>query len=168
MSTYSNIYDRQRGDERINVLANPFWISSEEVSYATALAHSSAALILFTFPAAKGKSFRIRDIAIQVTSAWAGMASGSLIVGPGTIPTTTITDGTTDITYTASSAWLTVSAASAAIAVGVTYKNMASVGVVATVTPADSSMPVVYFKQSATPSKGKAMAHILVDRLPAI
>lgn len=175
MATYSSAVDMRRVDVRSNVLTNPFWITSKELDHASF--SSSVAGIVLDFPASMGHTYRIRDVAMEVTEAYAGASSGAIICGIGSVPASfTSSASAQTITYASASAsvLLTVSASAGAIATGVNVAA-SSAATLKTITCGDgsassasSNMSVIYFKQSGTPTAGKTRVHLLVDRLPTV
>ena len=171
--------DYRRTDQRKNVLANPFWITSGEMVGATC---QDLAAVLFSFPVVSRKTI-VHAFIVQVTTgATASAGTVTFTVGLASLLTDDVTTGgvatTIDVdsyilaaditcataayympTTTNTSTWLTS-------AMGATVTNLASqyiTGIAAAV-----KCVAAYWACSAggTILTGKARVHMLISEVP--
>ena len=170
--------DYRRTDQRVNVLENPYWITSGEMD---GVAAEDLASILFSFPKADELTI-VHQVIFEVTTVFTvGAGAAVCTVGIGTIATDAITTGgdvttvdvdayilTADITFSTAgyympltshtSAWLTS-------AYGGTVTNAPSQFIVGAAT----TVPVVaaYFSNAGGDiTAGKARFHMLISKVP--
>lgn len=160
--------DLRRTDERDHVWYNPFWVSSAEL---TPDADDKEA-VFFSFPTVRGAQTLLYEAVFEVLAVFDGTGVDAL-VGIGTIPLETSTDGATvtavdadeifqtgDITITtAGFYYLSGGDMFVALAAG-------SPGVI--ITNADAAVPVVYASLTATSAitVGRGRLHLLMSILP--
>jgi hypothetical protein len=175
--TTTEILDVRRTDLRSNTLANPYWITSGQITPAG----DDLATLLFSFPITKSvspgyKPFYILFSVFEVITAFDG--SGSITVGDGTLATDAVTTGgvvtevdvdsfhlSDDITegtigYYPSSLTGTDSAFTTAAIAGVaTHPSY--------ITPADTTVPAIYASLTGgTITVGAARLHLLIAEIP--
>lgn len=171
MATKTITSDLRRTDDN-RTPWTPYWLTSKEISYAD-MSDTNVAL-LWSFPAAKYGTRRllINNIAIQVTTLFAG-GTPSINIGSGTlatdavtaggvatvvdddeyIPTADITEATAGIYWAATGDWITAY---------LLKTNAAPV----VITPADTTVPCVYALGYASASAGKARVIMQVMEVP--
>lgn len=166
--------DLRRTDRRTNTLYNPYWTTSAEITPAC----DDTEAVLFSFPTISPIHFRglliLQEICCEVITAFAG-GTITLDIGMGTIPlesTTTggvvtetdvdeyidnteITHGTPAVYFPATGDWITAK---------LLMTNLAST----IITPADSTVPVIYAKlaSDAVITAGVARVHAMLNVVP--
>jgi len=154
--------DKRRTDVRNQVLENPVWITSAEVTYED----TGDNVILFDF-VNTGQIYVIHHCICQVTTLFAG-GTPLLDLGSGTIPTPddptlSIVDADeyiaqADITATSTGVygWATSDA----------YTAWAAGTLGLAITGAQATVPVVYATVSASLTAGAARFHMLISSIP--
>jgi hypothetical protein len=180
MADAAAVLDYRRTDQRKNVLANPYWITSGEMDGAAA---EDLDTVLFSFPVA-GRLTIVHAVMFQVTTVFTVSAGAAVCtVGIGTIATDTVTTGgaattvtanayilTTDITFGTAGYYMPVTAHHGAWIISAmegTVTNAASQYIVG----AASTVPVViaYFSNAGGAiSTGKARFHMLISEVPGV
>lgn len=169
MSTVTAI-DYRRTDQRKQVLENPFWITSGEVSVVDA---KDKAAILFSFPY-PGRVTLVHEICLQITEACTGGTPAGL-VGTGTIATNDVTTGgnVTDVDqddYIATDAvtWGTLGYYYPGTCDFITAKAAGTLTGPTVIVGAASTVPVIaaYCTNVGTPTAGKFRVHVLISEIP--
>lgn len=180
--TTGTMLDLRRTDLRSNVLANPYWITSAEI---TPDADDQDA-VLFSFPITKsvspgygGTSIIIQELCLEVVTEFEG-GTIACIIGKGTIATDIITTGGDSTDVDEDEYWEATDGAADMIAAGLHYPTNGSdwvtdriLGVGGAgyiITPADTAVPtvVVYLTSSATITAGSAYFHMLICPVPNV
>jgi hypothetical protein len=88
MSTTTIIQDLRRTDQRVNVLENPFWLSSGVVDATASAAIDDKVIVLFSFPVA-GQQILVLNFCCHVITAFTAGTTG--VVGYYTLATDAVT-----------------------------------------------------------------------------
>lgn len=169
MSTVTAI-DYRRTDLRKQVLENPFWITSGEVSVVEA---DDLAAILFSFPNA-GRVMIVHEICVQITEVCAGGTAAGLI-GTGTLATDGVTTGgvVTDVDQddylaTAAITWGTLGYYYPATCDFITAKAAGTLSGPTVIVGAATTVPAIcaYCTNVGTPTAGKFRVHALISEIP--
>ena len=174
----TEMIDLRRTDIRKNVLENPFWMTSGEIT----LAGDDLASVLFSFPITTSVSpgFRgvvlLHDMCCQIITAFAGgtitldigactLATDAVTTGGDTtdvdvdeyIDNTEITHGTPAVYFPATGDWITARLLNTWLAPSI-------------VEPADTTVPAIaaYLASDAAITAGVARVHLLVSVVPEI
>lgn len=172
MATATIAKDYRRHDDK-RTLWTPYWMQSLEVAPADVAANAA---LLWSFPAAKygTRQLIIKNIACQVITAYTG-GTPSIDIGAGTlatdavtaggvvtvvdqdeyIPTADITEGTPGVYWAATGDWITSA---------LLMTNAAP----CVVTPADTTVPVIYATCAASAAAGAFRVIIEVVEIPTL
>jgi hypothetical protein len=166
--------DYRRADQRVNVLENPFWITSGEVIGVTC---EDLSALLFSFPVASRVTI-VHEICIQVTTLFTVGADATVgTLGLGTIATDAITTGgnvTTvdvdDFLVTADVTWGTVGYYWPVTGCDwLTAKAAGTMAAPAVIVGAAATVPVIALYLSnagGAITAGKCRVHALISNLP--
>lgn len=158
--------DLRRADQRTNVLANPFWLKSALITPKA----NGAEAVLFSFPAVGGVAVtQIHSVAFHLKEAFDG--TPSVLVGIGTIPLESSTDGATVTTTDADEYFETTEITEATpgwyFPTTSDLFDMLAAGTIVTIVHADATVPVVLVTYTATaPTTGQGRLYMLVSQLP--
>jgi hypothetical protein len=175
------ILDLRRTDLRTNVLENPYWITSAEITPDC----DDQDAVLFSFPITKSISpgygnnlIFIHQVAFEITTAFAG-GTVALDIGQGSLATDAVTTGGTvtdvdpdmylldaDITLGTKGWYLPTSGHTTAWLTDIAAKTFTTN---ITITPADATVlaVVAYLTSTDTITAGAARFHMLISELPS-
>lgn len=179
----TTMLDLRRTDLRTQVLENPFWITSAEMTEAC----DEKAAVLFSFKKESGISpgygnsvIIIREMVLEVLETFLGSGSvAAFTLGKGSLATDA--QATTHTTVDANEYFEATQGAAAVINLGVNYPNTSADYVTDwearvhgegyVITPADTVIPTVVAyltNDTATLTQGRAYLHMLIDRVPLV
>jgi hypothetical protein len=173
--------DLRRTDLRTNVLENPYWITSAEITPAC----DDQDAVLFSFPITKSVSpgygnnlIFIHQVALEIVTAFAG-GTVALDIGQGSLATDAVTTAgivtdvdpdmyllNADITLGTKGWYLPTTGKTSAWLTDIAAKTFTTD---ITITPADATVlaVVAYLTSSDTITAGAARFHMLVSELPS-
>lgn len=157
--------DLRQPDERDNFLPNPFWIRSGVLTPAA----NGYEAVFFSFPTIKGARTIIHCMAFEIMTVFNG-TSPSILIGLGSIPLETSTDGATVTTTDADEYFetteITEGTAGWYFPTTSDYFDMRTAGTIVAITNADATVPVIMATYTATtPTTGRGRLHALISIL---
>jgi hypothetical protein len=166
----ATIKDLRRNDQRDNTLANPFWITSSEITPEC----DDKGAVLFSFPNANER-FIIHNAITEVITAFAG-GTPALVVGSGTLATDAVTTGGDVTIVDADDYFAAADITEGTIGIYPAIASDLGVAILANTMPATArvitgaatTVPCVYASLTSTDTltAGKARVHLLVSRVP--
>ena len=180
--TTGTMLDLRRTDLRTNVLENPYWITSAELT----LACDDQDAVLFSFPITKSvapgygsKLILLHELVLEVNTVFAG-GTIALTIGQGSLATDAVTTAGLVTDVDVDMYWEATDGAADAIALGfhvpdtasnyLTAKAAATWGTDASIVPADATVLciVAYLTSSSTITQGSAYLHALISVVPGV
>lgn len=158
--------DLRRTDQRSTVEPGPVWVTSGWITYE----YTNKGALLFSFPAAKVPgTVVVHSCLTEISEDFAG-GTPTIDIGQGTIATDEVYDGD-NITIVDADEFepnADITASNAGIYPSLTgdLVTASAAGLLKTITPADTTVPVVYATLSASMTAGKARVHMLISEVP--
>jgi len=182
--TTGNGYDLRRTDLRTNVLENPYWMTSGELTKA----HDDKDAVFFSFPqsnvVASGYGdtlILLHELVLEVNTVFAG-GTIALVIGNSSLASDVCgSPGTNDVTdIDPNMYWEATDGAADAIALGFHYPTTASAyltakaattwGTNASIIPHDTTVLAIVatLTSNSTITQGSAYMHALISVIPAV